>query len=98
FWTQSYDAVITQQAKLLGEFPDSKRIWWTHLYSSEKIIQEHVLYARHFAHKIVVLSKAHQADFENELNLQATPIRCGLWLEEIEKNETRDPYKLLYAS
>jgi|GEM_PF-2752745 len=103
------DMVITQEAELLQLFPKSKRVWWTHHFSDQPVIQRGAAYGRAFSDKVVTLSQCQQDDFKANLRMDSVKIGHGIWLEEIKQyrlaarldspsRDIRDPYRLIYAS
>jgi hypothetical protein len=92
------DVVITQVAEVLQYFPHSKRVWWTHHFSDQPIIQQNAVYGRCYADQVVTLSQCHQQDFEKNLRIPSTTIGHGIWLDEVCRGLEKDPYRLIYAS
>lgn len=95
---QTPDVVITQEAVWLECFPKSKKIWLVHHFSDQPIIQRNAAYARCFSDVVVTLSACQQAEFANNLRINSVVIGHGVWLNEIYKNQEKDPYRLIYAS
>jgi len=92
------DAVITQEAELLQLFPNSKRVWWTHHFSDQPIIQRGAAYGRAFADKVVTLSQCQQDDFKVNLRIDSVKIGHGIWPSELAIGWQKDPYRLIYTS
>lgn len=92
------DIVITQEAQLFERFPDSKRVWWTHHYSDQPVIQRNVAYARAFSDHIITLSQAHHGDFKDKLRLESRIIGHGVWMNEVETGIRKEPRRYIYAS
>lgn len=97
-YSGSPDVVITQIASLLESFPKSKKIWWTHHFADQPVIQANTAYARAYADAIVTLSQCHATDFKQNLRLNSTTIGHGIWPDEIVTGVEKDPYRLIYAS
>lgn len=91
------DIVITQEAELLQLFPRSRKVWWTHHFSDQPIIQRSAAYGRAFADVIVTLSQCQQDDFKRNMRLDSVKIGHGVWLDEVQRCY-KDPYRLIYAS
>ncbi len=96
-YTGKPDAVITQIAELLEAFPNAQKIWWTHHFSDQPVIQANAAFGRCFADRIVTLSQCHAKDFKEKLRLDSVTIGHGVWLDEVFHTE-KDPYRLIYAS
>lgn len=91
------DVVITQVAELLESFPNARKIWWTHHFSDQPVIQANAAFARCFADHVVTLSQCHAADLKSNLKIDSTTIGHGVWLSEVQPGD-KDPYRLIYAS
>jgi len=92
------DVVVTQVAELLENFPISKRVWWTHHFSDQPVIQQNAAYGRCYADKVVTLSQCHHDDFKDKLKIDSEVIGHGVWLDELARGYEKDPYRLIYAS
>jgi glycosyltransferase involved in cell wall biosynthesis len=92
------DVVITQEARYLENFPSAKKVFWTHHFSDQPIIQRNAAYGRCFADHIVSLSQCHHDDLANSLKLASVIIGHGVWRDELVTGVEKDPYRLIYAS
>lgn len=95
-----YDVVVTQVAELLEHFPECKRVWMTHHFSNQEVIQKNAAFARCFADQTITLSQCHHDDFKKELRIESTIIGHGVWMDELCRSSDiqRDPFRLIYAS
>lgn len=95
----SYDFVIAQEAVYFTDFPQSKKIWWTHQFSDQQFIQRNLIFVRMFADHVVYLSQCQADNFQQMLNgIPSSIIGHGLWKEEVAPAAEKVPYSLIYAS
>lgn len=95
--TVAPDVVITQEPELFQAFPKSKKIYWSHHFSNQPIVQRGAVWVRALADKVVTLSKCHHDDWLQNLRLGSVIIGHGVWLDEVATG-VKDPYRLIYAS
>lgn len=98
---QPPEVVITQVAELFLNFPTAKKVWWTHHFSDQPVIQANAGYGRALADKVVTLSQCHAKDFRDNLRMDSVTIGHGIWPEEIAQfwgGGRKDSYRLIYAS
>ena len=97
-YSGSPDVVVTQIAELLQHFPAARKVWWAHHFSDQPVIKANAGFARAYADQIVTLSSCHNQDFSSVLRLDSVTIGHGVWLEELNTTQIKDPYRLIYAS
>lgn len=95
---QDFQCVITQDATLLGHFPNAKRVWWLHQFADTPYIQNGITFARMFADQSISLSVCQQKQFVEMLNLPTTMIPHGVWHHELAPRTEKIPYSMIYAS
>lgn len=93
------EVVITQESQLFYQFPKAKKIWWLHHIPGQEIVDRGAVWARVYADKIVTLSQYHHDEIKNQLRLDSTVIRHGIWLNELcSSGVDKTPRRFIYAS
>ncbi len=89
------DVVITQEAELLEKFPEARKVWWTHHFSDQPVIQRSAAYGRIFADAVVTLSQCQHDDFKSNLRIASKIIGHGVWLDEVQRFGIRQDERTL---
>jgi hypothetical protein len=90
--------VITQYAQYFEVFPQAYHVWWTHLFSHQTVIQNHVVAAHRYSDQAVTLSKAHQQEYVNNINMESVPIGHGVPFTELAAPCPKIPGKMIYCA